>query len=194
MFNFEDCRLGNLEVEVGAYIHAVEAVAALIAAAGFIFAEKVAFVQEIDGSEVFYHFCTAADVDVGVVGHCGLLEESVGPVDVGIAFGFFEIGGIAVFFDYADGSDAEPGFGLETEFALDNAVTHIEGFGRTFSAGELRGCLDSHVDAYGNLGASFATALGGDEDNAVGAFHTVDCGGGCVLEYGYRLYGTDVDR
>ena len=35
--HFEDRRLGNLEVEVGAYVYAVEAIAAFVAAAGTAF-------------------------------------------------------------------------------------------------------------------------------------------------------------
>ena len=48
-------------------------------------------------------------------------------------------------------------------------------------------------EAYVDFGLAFLTAFGGDENYAVGAFHTIDCGGRCVLECGDGLDGADVD-
>ena len=48
----------------------------------------------------------------------------------------------------------------------------------------LGNLLPRVVGVVAHLGLAFLTALGGDEDNAVGTTRTVDGGGGCILQHG----------
>ena len=72
-------------------------------------------------------------------------------------------------------------------------VAHAQSVVRIHLVGELRCRLHSGGEAYADAGLALLAALGGDEDDAVCTFHTVDCGSRGILEDGNGLDGADVD-
>ena len=58
---------------------------------------------------------------------------------------------------------------------------------------QLRDDLHRGVHLCVHVGLALLATLGGDEDDAVGTFHTIDSGGGGILQHGDALHGGDVD-
>ena len=144
--------------------------------------------QVVDGGEVFDKAGTTTDVDVRVVGHRMILEHLFLPVYVGIALGLLKIGRMAVFLNDVDGQHLVPRVWLQAELLLSGLVADHQRVGTVKRSGQLADELQCGVHAYFYLGLTLLTTLGGDKDNAVGTTHTVDCGGGSILEHGDALH------
>lgn len=109
--DLQGCRLRQQEIKIAAGIDPVEAVSGLVAAVVVPLSEEVAFVQIVDGGEIFHETRTTAHVDVRVIGHRVVLEDLLLPVDVRIALGFFQICRMAVFLDDVQGQHLVPRLG-----------------------------------------------------------------------------------
>ena len=173
---------GDGEVEVRTHVETVVGEARVEAAVGVEAAEEVTLVHEVDSRVVAHELGAASDVDVGVVAHGVVLEELVLPVHVGVALDVLDGGAVAVLVDAGLGDEVAPRCGAEREFVLNHAVVQHEGVIRVVFVGKTGDGLHGGGEAYVDLGLAFGTALGGDEDDAVGALHTVHGGGRCVLE------------
>ena len=62
-------------------------------------------------------------------------------------------------------------------------IIFIREFGRRFQCG-----IKTDVD----FCTTFRAAFGGDEDDTVGTFHTIDSCRRCVFQDGYGLHGVDI--
>ena len=84
--DLEDCRLGQVEIQVTAHVKSVVSVAGIIASSIIIDFEEVPFVHIFGGSKIFHKVCTATDAHVCTVRHGVVLEQGLLPVDVRVAF------------------------------------------------------------------------------------------------------------
>ena len=101
---------------------------------------------------------------------------------------------MAVLVEPVLGEVVAPRVGVVGEFVLDDLVAQGEGVIGVHHVGQLGVGLERGAGVDVDDCLSFFTALGGDEDDAVGTAHAEHCRCGCVFQHGYGCYGVDVYR